>query len=55
MREKLIQAGIYNHPIKKDHPLWAEALKAYKEATGDYSASLSCGSCVNKIKRWLEK
>lgn len=55
LREKLITAGIFSQPIKKDHPIWIEALKAYHEATGDYNSNLNCGGCVNKIKRWLEQ
>jgi hypothetical protein len=55
LRDKLIQAAVFNQPIKRDHPLWIEALQAYRADTGDFNANLSCGSCVNKIKRWLEK
>ncbi|HNA14753.1 MAG TPA: hypothetical protein PKV24_21480, partial [Cyclobacteriaceae bacterium] len=48
-------AGIYNPPYAKNHPLWIEALERYKVETKDLEVSLSCGSCYNKIKNWLEK
>ena len=55
LKEKLITAGIFNHPIRKDHPIWVETLEAYRASTGDYNANLNCGSCINKVKAWLEK
>lgn len=55
LKTALIQAGIYHPPYKKDHPLWREALREYIKHTKDTQVSLSCGACVNKIKRWLDK
>jgi hypothetical protein len=55
LKNSLLTAGIYYPPYQKDHPLWIKALEEYKKATGDQQVSLSCGSCINKIKNWLER
>lgn len=55
LRLALQAAGIYHPPYKKDHPLWLQALEDYKKDTLDHEVSLNCGSCINKIKKWLEK
>ena len=41
--------------VKYTDILWIEALERYKVETKDLEVSLSCGSCYNKIKNWLEK
>lgn len=55
IKTALLQAGIYHPPYRKEHPLWKQALEEYIKDTKDNQVSLSCGTCVNKIKRWLEK
>jgi hypothetical protein len=55
LKTALIQAGIYHPPYRKEHPLWKQALEDYKLSTGDDQVSLSCGSCILKIKNWLER
>jgi hypothetical protein len=55
LKNSLLTAGIYYPPYKKDHPLWKKALEEYIKSTGDQQVSLSCGSCINKIKTWLER
>lgn len=52
--QALLTSGAYHRP-KKDHPLWISALQEYKKDSGDERVSLSCGTCVVKIKKWLER
>jgi hypothetical protein len=56
-RQELLTAlrPYWNQNNKQHIPLWVNALELYKKETGDHEVSLACGSCVNKIKNWLEK
>lgn len=34
---------------------WKQAFDMYKRETGDTTVSIGCGSCFNKVKKWLER
>jgi len=42
---------VINHTSK--HPAWNQVFDFYYSQTGDKSAKQGCGSCHNKVLRWL--
>lgn len=36
-------------------PEWIAAFEAYKKETGDHQVDYGCGTCFNKVLRWLQK
>lgn len=54
LREKMLISGDLAKP-NKNSQLWVQAFDLYKAQTGDYEVSMGCGSCFQKVKRWLEQ
>jgi hypothetical protein len=50
MVQKLKAAGIWD--VSRRHPTWHEAFVAHEQATKN-KLSESCGSCYERVRRWL--
>lgn len=48
---ELTQNGVLTHSC--NHALWTKVFKFYKDETGDKSMKQCCGSCHNKVLKWL--